>query len=202
MGQPRATTEGPPGDRAPRCAWAEGDPLLRSYHDSEWGVPEHDARKLWETLMLEAFQAGLSWTIILRKREGFRRAFCDFDPGRVARFRAGDVARLIKDPSIVRSKAKIEATIAGANAFLRMQRDGEDLADWAWRMAGGRPIVARGPTPTRTPLSEEISVALRERGFRFVGPVTVYAWMQAVGIVNDHTTDCFRRAELAGRRPR
>ena len=176
-----------------RCSWAEGDPLLQVYHDEEWGVPEHDSRKLWETLMLEGFQAGLSWTIILRKRDAFRKAFKNFDPEMVARFRKADVARLLGDPGIVRSKAKIEGTIGGARAYLAMRVSGNDFSNFIWDLAGGKPIQNRGRIPAKTPLSEELSKVLKKRGFKFVGPVVVYAWMQATGIVNDHSADCFRR---------
>jgi DNA-3-methyladenine glycosylase I len=177
-----------------RCPWAEGDPLLRAYHDEEWGVPEHDSRKLWETLMLEGFQAGLSWTIILRKREAFRKAFKDFDPELVARFNHADVARLLEDSGIVRSQAKIEATIAGARIYLAMRAAGDDFSSFVWDIAGGTPIQNTGHMPASTPLSEELSKVLKKRGFKFVGPVIVYAWMQASGIVNDHSTGCFRRS--------
>jgi DNA-3-methyladenine glycosylase I len=176
-----------------RCAWAETDPLLRAYHDEEWGLPEHDGRKLWEKLMLDGFQAGLSWITILRKRDAFRRAFKDFDPEKVAVLREVDVARLLQDPGIVRSRAKITATVAGARAYLAMQSSGVDFSTFVWEFAGGRTIRTTGPVPTWTPLSERLSKALKERGFRFVGPTIVYAWMQATGIVNDHATDCFRR---------
>ncbi|MCI4324786.1 MAG: DNA-3-methyladenine glycosylase I [Thermoplasmata archaeon] len=167
--------------------------MLREYHDQEWGLPVHDSRRLWETLMLEGFQAGLSWTIILRKREAFRRAFREFDPEKVARLGERDVARLLADPGIVRSRAKIEATIAGARAFQRVQASGEDFATWSWAAVGGAPVRRTGPVLAKTPLSESISQQLKDRGFRFVGPVTVYAWMQAVGLVDDHAPDCFRR---------
>src|SRR5580704_17347277 len=130
-----------------RCAWAESDPLLSIYHDEEWGVPEFDGRALWETLMLDGFQAGLSWTIILRKREAFRRAFKNFDPEVVARFRARDVVRLLGDPAIVRSRAKIEATIGGARAYLGMQAAGDEFSTFIWAMAGGKPIQNTGPAP-------------------------------------------------------
>jgi DNA-3-methyladenine glycosylase I len=179
-----------------RCSWAQSDPLYRAYHDEEWGVPDYDSRSLWETLMLEGFQAGLAWIVILRKRDAFRKAFKNFDPGKVARFKEADIARLLQDPGIVRSRAKIEATIQGARIYLAMQAAGEDFSKWAWRMAGGKPIQAAGPIPSQTPLSEEISKALKKRGFKFVGPVIVYAWMQAVGIVNDHAPTCFRRNAL------
>ncbi|MGC2110855.1 MAG: DNA-3-methyladenine glycosylase I [Candidatus Korobacteraceae bacterium] len=176
-----------------RCSWAESDPLLRAYHDEEWGVPEYDSRALWEKLMLDGFQAGLSWSIILRKRDAFRAAFKSFDPQAVARFGKADIARLLKDPGIVRSRAKIEATIGGARSYLALQNEGHDFSTFIWNMAGGKPIQNRGPRPVKTPLSEEISKALKKRGFKFVGPVIVYAWMQAVGIVNDHAATCFRR---------
>jgi DNA-3-methyladenine glycosylase I len=179
-----------------RCSWAESDPLLRAYHDEEWGVPERDSRKLWETLMLEGFQAGLSWTIILRKRETFRKAFKSFNPELVARFGKADVARLLEDPGIVRSQAKIDATIAGARVYLAMQTAGDDFSTFVWDIAGGKPIQNPGRLLASTPLSEELSKVLKKRGFKFVGPVIVYAWMQATGIVNDHVAYCFRRKEV------
>jgi DNA-3-methyladenine glycosylase I len=176
-----------------RCAWAESDPLLRDYHDREWGVPVHDGRTLWETLMLEGFQAGLSWLTILRRREGFRKAFKGFDPEAVARFKEKDIARLLGDEGIIRSRAKIEATIAGARIFLAMEKDG-GFARTMWAQAGDKPIVKRtGHLLAKTPLSEAISADLRKRGFKFVGPVIVHAWMQATGMINDHAPDCFRR---------
>jgi DNA-3-methyladenine glycosylase I len=176
-----------------RCAWAANDALLRAYHDEEWGVPEYDSRALWEKLMLDGFQAGLSWSIILRKRDAFRKAFKNFNPKKVAQFGEADVARLLGDAGIVRSRAKIEATIGGARAYLAMQAAGEDFSEFVWNLAGGKPIHNKGAVPVKTPLSEEMSKALKKRGFKFVGPVIVYAWMQAVGIVNDHAADCFRR---------
>jgi DNA-3-methyladenine glycosylase I len=182
-----------------RCSWAGSDPLMQAYHDQEWGVPEYDSRALWEKLMLDGFQAGLSWITILRKREAFRKAFKGFDTSKVARFTEEDIARLLEDPGIVRSRAKIEATINGARIFLVMQKDGEDFAQYIWKLAGGKPILNSGPVPAKTPLSEEISKALKKRGFKFVGPVIVYAWMQAAGIVNDHSEDCFRRKAVASR---
>jgi DNA-3-methyladenine glycosylase I len=185
-----------------RCAWASRDPLMQDYHDREWGVPEHDSRALWEKLMLDGFQAGLSWSIILRKRAAFRRAFRNFDPKQVARFGARDIARLLRDPGIVRSRAKIVATIGGARAYLAMQAAGEDFATFIWDFVGGRPIQNSGRRRfTQTALSVALSKALKARGFKFVGPVIVYAWMQAVGLVNDHAADCFRkhRPGLKGR---
>ena len=180
-------------DTLERCSWAESDPLLRTYHDTEWGIPEYDSRALWETLMLEGFQAGLSWTIILRKRDAFRRAFANFDPVVVAAFTETDILRLMADPGIVRARAKIEATVAGARIFCAMQAAGEDLSAWVWALAGGSPLQGTGAVLASTPLSEEISRALRKRGFKFVGPTITYAWMQAVGIVQDHSLTCFRR---------
>jgi DNA-3-methyladenine glycosylase I len=174
---------------------------LRAYHDEEWGVPEYDSRRLWEALMLDGFQAGLSWTIILRKRDAFRKAFRNFDPEKVARFDKADVVRLLENPAIVRSRAKIEATIAGARIYLGMQTAGDDFARFVWGIAGGKPIQNTGPVPVSTPLSEAMSKALRGRGFKFVGPVIVYAWMQAVGIVNDHSASCFRRKTVSKAEP-
>ena len=188
---------------ARRCGWAEGkvgrpeDVLMRTYHDEEWGVPLHDARALWELLMLEGFQAGLSWSVILRKREGFRKAFKGFDPKTVARFGEKDIARLMADEGIVRARAKIEATIAGAKIYNEMEKAGEGFSEWVWGMVGGKAIQdswdQSGPIPVSTELSERVSKELKKRGFKFVGPVIVYAWMQAAGIVNDHAVECFRR---------
>ncbi len=186
-----------PAKRIERCPWAEKDSLLRTYHDEEWGVPVRDSRALWETLMLEGFQAGLSWLTILRRREAFRQAFKGFEPEVVARFGEKEVARLIAYEGIIRSRAKIEATIGNARAYLEMAAMGEEFSTFIWNIAGGRPIQNNWPkagdVPTRTALSEEISGALKGRGFKFAGPVIVYAWMQAVGIVNDHVAACFRR---------
>ena len=177
-----------------RCAWAESDPLLRAYHDREWGVPEHDSRALWELLMLEGFQAGLAWITVLRKREAFREAFRGFDPKVVAGFGKPDVTRLLGNPGIIRSRAKIEATIEGAKIYEEMRRSGEDFSSFVWKLVGGKPIQNKtGHVPAKTSLSEEVSAALKKRGFKFVGPVIVYAWMQASGMVNDHDPRCFRR---------
>jgi DNA-3-methyladenine glycosylase I len=176
-----------------RCRWAESDDLMRAYHDEEWGVPEYDSRALWEMLMLEGAQAGLSWSIILRKREGYRKAFKGFDPKKVAKFTTIDVERLMLDEGIVRSRAKIVATIDGAKIYNAMEKAGEGFSAWVWGLAGGRPVQNTGPVPTKTELSETISKALKKRGFKFAGPVIVYAWMQAVGMVNDHSAGCFRR---------
>ena len=181
-----------------RCVWAEGDPLMRAYHDEEWGVPEYDSRALWELLMLEGFQAGLAWITVLRKRAAFRAAFEGFDPAKVARFGEADIARLMGDAGIIRARAKIEATIQGARIYLGMQESGTDFAQFAWEMVGGKPVQNTGPVPASTALSETMSKELKRRGFKFVGPVIVYAWMQAAGMVNDHAADCFRRDVCAG----
>jgi DNA-3-methyladenine glycosylase I len=177
-----------------RCAWANSDPIYRDYHDDEWGVPEYDSRALWETLMLEGFQAGLSWITILRKREAFRKAFKGFDPQRVARFNEADIERLMGDAGIVRARAKIVATIRGAQIYQEMEKAGEDFSTFVWGLAGGKPMRRkRGEAvPAKTEVSEEISAVLKKRGFKFVGPVIVYAWMQAVGMVDDHAVECFR----------
>jgi DNA-3-methyladenine glycosylase I len=180
-----------------RCAWADADPLLSAYHDQEWGVPQRDPRMLWEMLVLEGFQAGLSWRTVLHKREAFRKAFAGFDPARVARFGPREMDRLLADPGIVRSRAKIEATIAAAKIYGDMAARGEDFAGFCWSFTGGKTLRGDGRTvPARTATSEQISSELKRRGFKFVGPVIVYAWMQAVGIVDDHAADCFRQEPL------
>jgi DNA-3-methyladenine glycosylase I len=181
-----------------RCSWRgmAGDPLYEAYHDAEWGVPEYDARALWEKLVLDGFQAGLAWITILRKRDAFREAFDGFDPEKVARYGDADRARLMANPGIVRSNAKIDAAISGARIWLDMREKGADFADFCWGFVDGRPVQNRwaqpGDLPAQTPLAVEMSKALKARGFKFVGPVIVYAWMQAVGLVNDHLTCCFR----------
>jgi DNA-3-methyladenine glycosylase I len=182
-----------------RCRWAESDPLLRVYHDEEWGVPEFDSRALWELLMLEGFQAGLAWITVLRKRDAFRKAFRQFDPVKVAKFKEADIERLMQNPGIIRARAKIEATIQGARIFLAMKKEGVDFSEWVWGFVGGKPIQNSGPLPAQSPLSVTISKELKRRGFKFVGPVIVYAWMQAAGLVNDHSTECFRRNVRAKR---
>jgi DNA-3-methyladenine glycosylase I len=181
-----------------RCSWAEGDPLMRAYHDEEWGVPQHDSRMLWEMLMLEGFQAGLAWIIVLRKRPAFRKAFAGFNPKKVARFGAGDVERLMADAGIIRARAKIEATIRGAQIFGEMEDQGESFSDFCWSFTNGKVLKGNGRVvPASSPLSEKISREMKRRGFKFVGPTIVYAWMQAVGIVNDHSSKCFRRSRVA-----
>lgn len=178
-----------------RCAWANSDALMSSYHDAEWGVPVRDSRELWETLQLEGFQAGLSWAIILKRREAFREAFRGFDPVIVSQLTDKDVDEMMENPGIIRSRAKIVATIGNAKAYLAMQEKGEDFSDFAWAFVNGSPIFnATGEMFAKTELSETISTALKSRGFKFVGPVITYAWMQAVGLVDDHDPSCFRRS--------
>jgi DNA-3-methyladenine glycosylase I len=184
-------------DTQHRCAWAANDVLMAAYHDDEWGYPEHDSRALWEKLILDGFQAGLSWITILRKRDGFRRAFEGFDPEVIARYGPADVERLLADPGIIRSRAKIEATISNARTYLDMRAAGEDFSELLWGLAGGQTLrnewTETSQIPAQSPASVEISKALKKRGFKFVGPVIVYAWMQAVGMVDDHLVTCFRR---------
>jgi DNA-3-methyladenine glycosylase I len=171
---------------------------MREYHDTEWGAPQRDSRALWEMLMLEGFQAGLAWIIVLRKREAFRKAFSGFDPRRVERFGEKDILRLMANPGIIRARAKIEATIRGAQIYCEMENRGERFSDLCWSFTDGKPKKADGRSHVVTsPLSERISRELKRRGFKFVGPTIVYAWMQAVGIVNDHATGCFRRSRVS-----
>jgi DNA-3-methyladenine glycosylase I len=177
-----------------RCTWAGSDPLMCAYHDEEWGVPEPDGRALWEKLMLDGFQAGLAWITVLRKRDAFRAGFAGFDPEQVAAFDETDVERLVADAGIIRSRAKIEATIGNAQAYLEMAADGEDFAEFCWDFVDDEPLRGDGREfPTKTALSETVSKQLKARGFKFVGPTIVYAWMQATGLVNDHSRRCFRR---------
>lgn len=187
-------------DDLPRCSWARTNPLLRGYHDEEWGEPVRDSRMLWEMLCLEGFQAGLSWLIVLRRREGFRQAFANFDPEIVARFDESDVERLMADPGIIRARAKIQATIGNAKAWLAMRERGEDFATFVWSMVPGAPIRnTTGAVLAQSPLSQALSKALKALGFKFVGPVIVYAWMQAVGMIDDHDPDCFRHHQHTAR---
>jgi DNA-3-methyladenine glycosylase I len=188
----------------PRCAWAR-TPAGIAYHDREWGVPVRDDRRLFEFLTLEGAQAGLSWETILRKRDAYRDAFDGFDPRRVARFTPVRVDRLLADPGLVRNRLKIESTVTNARAFLEVQREFGTFSAYVWRFVGGAPLINRRrrhqDVPGRTPESDSLSRDLRSRGFRFVGSTICYAFMQAVGMVNDHTVDCFRHAALA-QRPR
>ena len=174
-----------------------GDDLYEGYHDTEWGVPEHDPRALWEKLVLDGFQAGLAWITILRKREAFRLAFDGFDPEKVARYGEAERNRLLADAGIVRSPAKIDAAIRGARIFLEMEEKGEGFAPFIWSFVGGRTLQNRwtgvGDVPAQTDEAIAMAKALKAKGFNFVGPVIVYAFMQATGVVNDHTVGCFRR---------
>lgn len=184
-------------DHLSRCVWASDDPLMRAYHDEEWGVPQRDPRMLWEMLMLEGFQAGLAWIIVLRKRDAFRTAFADFDPKKVARFTQHNIGRLMANPGIIRARAKIDATIRGAQIYCDMEERGESFSEFCWSFTDGKVITGDGRSVlATTPLSEQIATELKRRGFKFVGPTIVYAWMQAVGIVNDHSAKCFRRKEV------
>ena len=187
--------------RMKRCAWAGTDPLMVAYHDREWGVPVHDDSRLFEFLVLEGAQAGLSWQTILRKRENYRRAFARFDPDRVAAFGAADVRRLLADPGIVRNRLKVQGAIKNAKAFLAVQAEFGSFDAFMWSFVGGRPKRnARRrikDVPARTPESDALSKALIKRGFTFVGSTICYAHMQAVGMVNDHLVDCFRYRQVA-----
>ena len=185
-----------------RCSWAGSDPLYIRYHDREWGVPQHRDRKLFEMLLLESAQAGLSWITILRKREHYRDAFADFDPERVARFDRRKVARLLQDEGIVRNRAKIASAIRNAGVFLEIRSEFRTFNRFLWDFVGGRPRINRRRTlrsgPAHTAESEALSVELKRRGMNFVGPTVCYAYMQSIGMVNDHTVDCFRYPELGG----
>ena len=182
-------------DGVTRCSWVGDDPLMIAHHDEEWGIPSRDPTHLFELLTLEGAQAGLSWTTILRKREGYRRAFAGFDAAQVARFGPADVERLLGDAGIVRNRAKIESTISNAQAILALD---EPFPDLLWRSVGGEPIVNRPRTlaelPAETPESRALSKQLKRLGFRFVGPTICYAFMQSVGLVDDHMAGCFRAA--------
>jgi len=181
-------------DGPPRCRWASADPAMRAYHDTEWGVPVSDSRALWEKLVLDGFQAGLSWRTILLKRHAFREAFHGFEPVRVAAYGDREIERLLDNAGIVRSRAKIVATIRNARAYLAMEADGEDFSVFVWRQVGGEPIRGDGTgMATRSDLGDRLSDMLKKRGFSFVGPVIVHAWLQATGVVNDHEDRCFRR---------
>ena len=184
-----------------RCPWPSGDPLMLRYHDEEWGVPVHDDRKHFEFLILEGAQAGLSWTTILNKREGYRAAYRGFDPAAVARFTSRSVARLLADPRIVRNRLKILSSISNARCFLAVQKEFGSFDRYLWGFVDGRPVLNRWTElkqiPASTPLSDRVSRDLKQRGFRFVGTTIVYAHLQAVGVVNDHLLSCFRHPEGA-----
>jgi DNA-3-methyladenine glycosylase I len=185
----------------PRCAWAGTDPPYVAYHDEEWGVPVHDDRVLFEFLVLEGAQAGLSWSTILRKRDAYRRAFDRFDPRKVARYDARKVAELLADAGIVRNRAKIESAIKNAKAFLEVQAEFGSFDAYQWLFVDGRPVQSRRGSmkeiPPSTPQSDAMSRDLKKRGFSFVGSTIIYAHMQAVGMVNDHVVDCFRHRQVA-----
>jgi DNA-3-methyladenine glycosylase I len=185
-----------------RCEWAGSDPLMVAHHDEEWGVPSRDDTHLFELLVLEGAQAGLSWTTILRKREGYRRAFAEFDVAAVARYGEDDVERLLGDTAIVRNRAKIESTVGNARAFLDVQEERGSFAAYVWEFVGGAPLIggwtSLAELPDETPESRALSKDLKRRGFRFVGPTICYAFMQSVGLVNDHVVSCFRYQELTG----
>ena len=189
-------------DGKTRCHWPGEDPLYLSYHDSEWGVPEYDSRALYEKLVLDGFQAGLSWITVLRKRENFRKAFAGFDPHKIARYGAKDVNRLLKDEGIIRSRAKIEAAIRGARLWIEIEeKQPGGFRDLIWKHVGGKPQVnnfkRRDQVLAETEMSQGLAKDLKQRGFNFCGPVIVYAFAQATGMVNDHVTDCFRHEECA-----
>lgn len=183
-----------------RCEWAGSEPGMLTYHDEEWGVPVHDDRHLFEMLILEGAQAGLSWATILGRRETYRQAFADFDPRKVAAFDATDRQRLLADPGIIRNRAKVAAAIDNAQAFLEIQREHGSFDAWLWAFVDGRPRTnafrSLSELPAQTATSQALSKELKRRGFRFVGPTIMYAFMQAVGMVNDHTVDCFRYSQV------
>ena len=189
-----------------RCTWAGKDPLYQAYHDLEWGVPVHDDRLLFEFLILEGAQAGLSWITILKKREAYRAAFAGFDPEKVARFGKAETTKLLGNPGIVRNRLKLESAITNARAFLKVREEFGSFNAYQWRFVEGRPIQNAWEkaenVPANTPVSDALSRDLKQRGFRFVGTTICYAHMQAVGMVNDHTVDCFRWRELGGGSPR
>ena len=189
------------GREPKRCPWPGSDPLYVAYHDEEWGVPERDDRALYEKLVLDGFQAGLSWITILRKRDAFRRAFDGFGPERIARYPQKKVAALMQDPGIIRNRMKIEGAISSARAWLELMETGPSFSVFLWDFVDGKPIVNRyktiGQVPAETPLSRAISKELKSRGFKFCGPTIVYAFMQATGMVNDHLTTCYRHVACA-----
>ena len=187
-----------------RCAWPSDNPLMLAYHDQEWGVPVRDDRALFEHLVLDGFQAGLSWSLILKRREHLRRAFAGFLPERLARFTAGDVARLLKDPGVIRNRLKVQGAVANARAYLDLMERRGSFSAFLWEFVGGAPKQNRWRTlkqlPAESKESRALSKALRLEGFKFVGPTIVYAFMQAAGLVNDHIVSCFRHAEVAAMR--
>ena len=190
-----------PDDGLPRCPWPGQDPLYVAYHDQEWGVPEYDDRALYEKLVLDGFQAGLAWITILRKRENFRKAFDGFQPEKIARYTPKKVEKLMQDAGIVRNRSKIEGAILSARGWLEIMEEGPGFSELLWEHVGGKPKVNHfrsiGQVPAETDISRKLSKELRGRGFKFVGPTIVYAFMQAVGMVNDHLVICYRHPECA-----
>jgi DNA-3-methyladenine glycosylase I len=188
-----------------RCPWCESCDLYREYHDTEWGVPSFDDRRHFEFLVLESAQAGLSWLTVLKKRDAYRRAYSGFDPEKVARYSAGKIEKLLADPGIIRNRLKIEASVNNARRFLEIQREAGGFSAYIWSFTGGKPVDGRRETlagiPARTELSDLVAADLKQRGFKFLGSVTVYAHMQATGLVNDHLTGCFRYQEVAALSP-
>lgn len=188
-----------------RCGWVpDNDPLYQKYHDAEWGVPVYDDQKIFEFLVLESAQAGLSWITVLRKRENYRRLFAGFDPGKVAQFTAKDVQKLLKDPGIIRNRLKVEAAVNNARRFLEIREEFGSFSEYIWAFVGGKPRRNKWKTikhlPALTPEAERLSKDLKQRGFKFLGPTVIYAHMQATGMVNDHTVDCFRYKEITSGR--
>ena len=193
-------------NRLRRCAWAEGtSPAYRRYHDEEWGVPVRDDRKQFEFLVLESAQAGLSWATILQRREGYREAFCGFDPKQVSRFGKAEIEALLMNPAIIRNRAKVEAAVGNARRFLGIRREFGSFSNYIWGFVEGEPQVNRwqlaNQVPTTSPVSEALAKDMKVRGFRFLGSTILYAHLQATGLVNDHLLDCFRRRELLSGRP-
>lgn len=186
-----------------RCAWSLASERYTAYHDDEWGVPVHDDRKLFEFIVLEGAQAGLSWSTVLNKRDNYRKAFDDFDPRKVARYTDKRVAKLLQNPGIIRNRLKVASAVSNARAFLAVQQEFGSFAAYIWKFVDGKPIQNRWKTikevPARTPLSDAISADLRKRGFNFVGSTIIYAHMQATGMVNDHLVSCFRHKPLRGK---
>ncbi len=183
-----------------RCKWSEKDPLYIQYHDTEWGVPLHDEQQLFEFLMLETFQAGLSWITILRKRENFRQAFDNFDYKKIAQYKENKIQALLQDKGIIRNKLKVRAAVSNAQAFLKVQKEFGSFANYVWAFVNGKPAqnkwISVKELPSKTELSDQLSNELKKRGFKFVGSTIVYAYMQATGMVNDHTVNCFRHKEV------
>jgi DNA-3-methyladenine glycosylase I len=184
-----------------RCAWSDGDPLMLEYHDQEWGVPVHDDNRLFEMLVLESMQSGLSWITVLRKRKAFQTAFRQFDPDHVAKFGTRQIEKLLANPEIIRNRAKVEAAVANARATLLVQEKYGSLDSFVWRIVDGKTLVHRWAdyhqAPAKTPESETLAKVCKEHGFRFIGPTVAYSFMQAVGMVNDHEVTCFRHQEVS-----